>query len=293
MVEVDNQTLPPRVYEQLALCTKCFQLTGPVLSREPRPAEHKIVWSPVEGTRKVQVQGSGDLPDFQMYCDCECTSGAYPPLDYRRIWPDRSETGALYELCFSCALELRDVSSKWSLVVCRACLPVLQHANEFAGRWLFPVGWHSIVNSAAAGRIHPAPQSPKDVLANPEELIALAQAQKAGLERMQQWRRKATMLNLRASGMLDGTPPARVPLSMLFAASESAKYQRDLRAVQLVQSTRPWTAPVATPLPVNRAVSEPEIPVPRSRWSLLNVLLPGPGAALRRALKAGRKGCSP
>ena len=279
MAETDNQTLPPRVYERLALCTTCFQLTGPVLSKVQRPAEHKVVWSKEEGTRKVQVHGSGDLPDYHKYCDCERESGSPLPFDYRTLWPDRGDVGSSCELCFACALELRDVSSKWSLVVCRACLPVLQHANEFAGRLLFPVGWHSIVNSCAAGRIQFAPQSPEQVLEDPQQLIAFAHLQHAGLEGMLRWRRTAVAANLREAGLLHGHTPARVPLRAVFEACERAKYPRELRAVELVRTTRPWTAPQAVP----QAAPPPEVPVRRSRLSLLASLLFGRLALLMRS----------
>ena len=227
---------PLRPYEQLEICTTCFRFTGPVIAEEQSEPRYHLQPT-TDGGRVVQLNGTGDLPLFLKHCDCQRERGDDAPLPGPTTW--RSESGTDFEVCWTCALTPMRQNSRFAHSVCDHCRPVIKHANEFAGRLLFPVARHSIVNSAAAARV-PGVEWGYDPDTDPEKLVAEARNLCVGIDRIRAWQSNATRLNLQDAGLFDGQGPAHVPVLEYFAGCERAQIDPAARAVQLVRSTGPW-----------------------------------------------------
>lgn len=220
----------PRSYWDLELCTECFSFTGPVRAACTTEAKYRLLPT-TDGGRVVQVNGTGDLPLYLKHCVCEVARGDDAPLPGPTTW--RTESGLGFELCWACALTPMDQSTRFAFSVCDHCRPVLKYANEFAGRNVFPVARHSIVNASAASRIPAA-----DLTRDPELLVAEARLMFRGIDGMCAWQSTATRLNLEEAGLFDGSGPVRVPVPEYFATCKREGLSSDTRVVQLVRSAK-------------------------------------------------------
>lgn len=232
--------IPPRVYQGLRLCTKCLGFAGQAMPHwDAGPAEFRVVRGADGVERRLQISGTGDLPLYFAYCDCDAT-----PRVSNRVSASTEvfgEGNCGYEFCRVCALQLIDTRSKWAFIVCPECRPVVRLANEFAGRLLIPVGRHSIVNaSGAAGRFPKLPDSLREVLARPEILVEAARTMSVGFDLLASWRPRVIEQNLQDSGLLAAGRPAAVALDEYFVACAQAGLLSEQRAVQMVRSMRPW-----------------------------------------------------
>jgi hypothetical protein len=89
---------------------------------------------------------------YRQHCRC-----------YRDANPEKSETrwrtasGAVYdfntavELCKCCAVALVTSGSRWSPFLCGECKPRVRALNSTFGRWLIPVGRHSMMHGQLLG----------------------------------------------------------------------------------------------------------------------------------------------
>ncbi len=74
---------------------------------------------------------------------CACDRAASPKPQPR--WPSHDHN-TVGELCRCCGLRLVASGSKWSLWLCRPCLGLVRAMNDQAGRCVFPIGRHSLMN---------------------------------------------------------------------------------------------------------------------------------------------------
>jgi len=70
---------------------------------------------------------------------------------------DASETSMPCKLCRACGLELTCGHSKWRLLVCTPCRPLLKTFNSRVGRKVLPQGIHSMVNGGPLLALDPEP----------------------------------------------------------------------------------------------------------------------------------------
>ena len=239
------EIVPERVYRCLRLCTRCHGLSGTVMPVENRPIAWREEADDAGQRQKLQISGTGGLRVYVTSCECEGKAGI--------VHEDPALTASIapvamhYGLCRVCALMLVSVGSKWSYFVCHRCRPVVRKLNEFSGKLVIPVAWHSIVNAASAGHIPKPPESMRDLLADPGLLADYALQMDKGLTSLGEWRHQMIEFNLKRSRLLEKGRPDFVTLIDYFEACERAKLDSEVRAILLAQSMLSKAYTVAPP----------------------------------------------
>ena len=141
---------------------------------------------------------------------CACDRAASPEPQPR--WPHFDHNTAA-ELCRCCGLRLVESGSKWSVWLCRPCLGLVKAMNDEAGRCVFPIGRHSLMNGVG---YRAGPQPSETALAAFSDQLHTFFRAAAGTS---EWRKQVVAANAAAAELPAG---GRVPLRLYLARVAAA-----------------------------------------------------------------------
>jgi hypothetical protein len=122
---------------------------------------------------------------------CRCTREKEP------LWP-RFDFNTSVELCWCCAAEAVSSGSRWSLVLCPDCKARAIALMRGVGRFVVPIGRHSLMNRVSLSVSGPRPST--EVVA---QFAARLQRFSGGLTVLYEWSQRQALVNEAAIGAKD------------------------------------------------------------------------------------------
>lgn len=157
---------PGPVTGSLRLCGTCLQICGPVPERD-------------DGA--------------QQYCGC-------PPLEPRPPQPRWGADHNTYaELCRCCGLRLLRSGTRYSVWFCDYCKPLILTLNRQLGRYLVPIGRHSLMAGVAVRPVEEGFTAAAEFLADATVDMV------AGIGSTERWARAVVARNVEVLGFEPGT----------------------------------------------------------------------------------------
>lgn len=143
------------------------------------------------------LQVRGPVPDDEERALQLCACAPHEPEPTASVW--REDHGTYAELCRGCGLRLLRSGSRFSVWFCDYCKPLVVTLNRQLGRYLVPIGRHSIMAGVA-------PRPAEVGLTAAAELLAQATAEiGVGMDSTQTWARTVVARNLEVLGFEAGT----------------------------------------------------------------------------------------
>jgi hypothetical protein len=85
------------------------------------------------------------IRNYVQSCSCDRAAGRDEP------WPPGWDISRYIELCHCCGVEIVRSGSRWSLFFCPDCKQLVLDLNRAAGRWVIPIGRHSMMHGTMLG----------------------------------------------------------------------------------------------------------------------------------------------
>ncbi len=144
----------PSAYDGVAICLRCIELRG-----APKAT-----------------------PELEELCDCT-------PLEVRRErdWP-RFDYPQQFELCRCCGIEVLRSGTKWSVWFCRPCQLRVGELNDTIGRYMIPIGRHSLMGGVGISGADLKSDSEVELSALAERFADALGGIIAGGDRLTEWR---------------------------------------------------------------------------------------------------------